>query len=89
MLDALLTVFLDFVVDTVLVKTGRGLVFVLTLGRWRGEASAKEEGRIYGAAGALLFVRNQQVVVTSTGLALIGGVGWVAAVGLIVYLFLI
>ena len=53
-------------------QTGRLVVWLITFGRWRGEPLLDDEGRIYGAAGALLFVRDGQRVITDTGLLFVG-----------------
>jgi hypothetical protein len=66
--------------------TGRVVVSVLTLRRWRGESLAGEEGKIYGAAGALSFVREGQRVVTTTGQLFTGIAFYVLlVVGLLTY----
>ncbi|MGE4049445.1 MAG: hypothetical protein AB7F38_00135 [Piscinibacter sp.] len=68
--------FLGFVgsllVDYLLIGTGRVVVYVLSFGRWRGEYSEEEEGRIFSSAGSLTFVRDGHRVITRTGLMLIG-----------------
>ena len=53
-------------------QTGRLVVWLITFGRWRGEPLLDDEGRIYGAAGALSFVRDGQRVITDTGLLFVG-----------------
>ncbi len=58
--------------DYLAIGTGRVVVFVLSLGRWRGEYSEEKEGRIFGPSGSLAFVRDGRRVVTRTGLMLIG-----------------
>jgi hypothetical protein len=66
-------VFLAWVcVDVLLASLGRVAVFAVSLGRWRGERVRENEGRIYGAAGALSFVHEGQRVVTRMGLAFAG-----------------
>ncbi|MCU7371909.1 hypothetical protein PEC18_13840 [Paucibacter sp. O1-1] len=55
-------------VELLLVGTGRAVVRLLTLGRWRGEQFAGDESRIYGPAGALSFRRDGQRVITKSGL---------------------
>jgi hypothetical protein len=59
-------------IHTVLLHTGKAVVAVLSLGRWRGEKLAENEGRIYSAAGAMSFKRNGQRVITATPLAFLG-----------------
>jgi len=56
----------------VVTQTGRIVVWAVSFGRWRGEPLLEEEGRIYGAAGALSFVRDGQRVITDTGSFLVG-----------------
>lgn len=53
--------------EVALTAIGRFAVWVFTLGAWRGESLGGEEGKIYGAAGALSFVRDGRRVVTCTG----------------------
>lgn len=64
------------------VQTGRAAVWLLSLGRWRGEPLFGDEGRIFGAAGALSFVRDGQRVITETGL-LFAGIASLIALALI------
>ena len=59
-------------VEVLLVLTGKVVVAVATIGRWRGEHLAKSEAHIYGPAGALSFKREGQRVITATGMLLIG-----------------
>lgn len=54
------------------IQVGRAAVWLLSLGRWRGEPLLGDEGRIFGAAGALSFVRDGQRVITKTGLLFAG-----------------
>ncbi|MDA7419046.1 hypothetical protein PGB34_21965 [Xenophilus arseniciresistens] len=54
-------------IDVLLTITGRFAVWLFSLGRWRSESLDGEEGRIYGAAGALSFVREGHRVITTTG----------------------
>ncbi|MCB8748974.1 hypothetical protein LHU53_18965 [Rhodoferax sp. U2-2l] len=58
-------------------QTGQFLVRFVTRGRWRGEDLQGDEGRIYGPAGALSFVRDGQRVITNTGLSFIGSTFYV------------
>jgi hypothetical protein len=53
--------------ELLLVVTGRFAVWLFSFGRWRGEALTSDEGSIYGAAGALSFVRDGRRVITHTG----------------------
>ena len=63
----LITVF-----DVFLTVTGKLLLPVLSLGRWRADPLVKEEGCICGAAGSLSFVRNGKRVITHTGQLFLG-----------------
>lgn len=56
----------------VITLTGRIVVWLVSLGKWRGERWLGEEGRIHGAAGALSFVRDGTRIITDTGLFLFG-----------------
>lgn len=67
-MDELLTGVLGILVR----QTGRLVVWLITFGRWRGEPLLDDEGRIYGAAGALSFVQDGQRVITDTCLLFIG-----------------
>jgi len=60
------------IIEVLLVVTGRLVVWLFSLGRWRGEALGSDEGRIYSAAGSLSFVRDGQRVVTQTGQLFVG-----------------
>lgn len=71
-MDHLLGALLEFVFNLVLVGTGRVIVAVVTLGRWRGASMFDSEESIHGAAGALSFVRDGQRVVTTTGMGMLG-----------------
>ncbi|WP_168105305.1 hypothetical protein [Ramlibacter lithotrophicus] len=54
-------------IEVLLAITGRFAVWLFSLGRWRAESLDGEEGRIYGAAGALSFIREGRRVITATG----------------------
>lgn len=71
-MDALGSVLGWLLVDVLLVSVGRIAVFVVSLGRWRGERVGGNEGRTYAAAGALSFVRQGRRVITRTGLLFAG-----------------
>ena len=71
-------------VEIVLLKTGRAVVFLGTFGRWRGEKTEEKEGRIHGLAGALSFKREGQRVVTVNGLFLVGLVFYIGLVALLI-----
>ena len=71
----------------VTIITGRVIVRLVSLGRWRGEPLFGNEGRIYGAAGALSFVRDGQRVITETGLMFVGLAFYVAAIVLAISVF--
>lgn len=53
--------------EVFLTVTGRLAVWLFSFGRWRGEPLGSDEGRIFGPAGALSFVREGHRVVTHTG----------------------
>ncbi|MDM0015018.1 hypothetical protein QTH87_21410 [Variovorax sp. J22P168] len=63
---------MDALLEIPLVLTGKVLVHLLSLGRWRGEGLASTEAQTYSAAGALSFVREGRRVITVAGLTLIG-----------------
>jgi len=71
------------VIGVIAIEIGRFAVRVFSLGRWRGETRLGDEGRIFGAAGALSFVRDGQRVVTDTGLLFAGIALLVVAIGAI------
>ncbi len=73
-----------YLFEVLFVLVGRLAVGALSLGFWRSERLLEDEGRIYGAAGALSFVRDGQRVITREGLFWIGMV----SVALLVVLFL-
>lgn len=58
--------------ETLLVRTGKVLVAIISFGSWRAEDFRQQEGRIYSAAGALSFRRDGQRVITLNGLLFIG-----------------
>ncbi len=62
------------------IQIGRLAVWIFSLGRWRGEPLFGDEGRIFGAAGALSFVRDGRRVITETGLLFAGIVFLVVAI---------
>jgi len=66
------------VLGVIAIQTGRALVWLFSGGKWRGEPLFGNEGRIYGAAGALSFLRDGKRVITETGLSLIGGAFYLA-----------
>ena len=68
--------------EVVLTVTGRFAVWLFSFGRWRGERLGSEEGQIYGAAGALSFVRGGRRVITHTGQLFAGIVFYSALVGI-------
>ena len=63
---------LAFIVEYVIVLTGRAVVWLLSFGRWRGEEMTTDEALIYSAAGSLSFVRDGRRVITDTGLMFFG-----------------
>lgn len=70
--------FITGVLGVIARQTGRVVVWFVSFGRWRGEKLLGDEGRIYGAAGALSFVRDGRRVITDTGLVLFGIAFYVA-----------
>jgi len=60
------------VLGFITMQVGRVAVWLVSLGRWRGEQLRGNEGRIYGQAGALSFVRDDRRVITDTGLLFFG-----------------
>lgn len=79
-MDEVIAAGLQFVV----IQTGRGLVWLISFGRWRGEALLGEEARIYGPAGALSFVRDGQRVITDMGLQFFGAAFYVVLIVVLV-----
>ena len=73
-------------VEVVVVLTGKALIAIVTLGRWRGERLAKSEAHVYGPAGALSFKREGQRVITATGLLLVGILFYIALGVLLLWL---
>jgi hypothetical protein len=68
----------------VLLQTGKAVVFLVSLGRWRVESIDGEEGRVHGPAGAISFKRGGQRVITTKGGSLIGLVFCLVLIALIV-----
>ncbi len=68
------------------IETGRLMVWLVSLGRWRGERRGGNESQIYGPAGAVSFVRDGQRVVTNIGLSFVGIAFYAAMVVLLVAL---
>jgi len=66
------------------IQTGRLVVWLVSFGKWRGELLFGDEGRIYGAAGALSFVRDGKRVISETGLLFVGVAFYVTLVALII-----
>lgn len=60
------------VLGSAAIQTGRAIVWLVSFGKWRGEPLLGNEGRTYGAAGALSFTRDGRRVITETGLLFIG-----------------
>jgi hypothetical protein len=67
-----------FLLELLLIHTGRAVVFAVSLGRWRGEQIEKREGRIYGTAGALSFKRDGRRVITVNGMLFLGVLFYIA-----------
>ena len=72
------------VLGVIAIQTGRVVVRLVSFGKWRGESLFGDEGRIYGAAGALSFVRDGRRVITDTGLLFVGVVFYAIFVGLVI-----
>ena len=72
------------VLGVIAIQTGRVVVWLVSFGKWRGEPLFGDEGRIYGAAGALSFVRDGKRVITDTGLLFVGVALYVVLVALII-----
>jgi hypothetical protein len=69
-------------IEAFLAMTGHLAVRLFSLGRWRAESLDGEEGRIYGAAGALSFIRDGRRVITATGQMFAGIALYVLLAGL-------
>lgn len=72
-MDEIVVAALKFLV----IQTGRVIAWSVSFGHWRGEALSGEEARIYGAAGALSFIRGGQRVITDIGLQFLGAAFYV------------
>jgi hypothetical protein len=72
------------VLGIIAIQTGRVLVWLVSFGKWRGEPLFGDEGRIYGAAGALSFVRDGRRVITDTGLLFVGVAFYIALLAAII-----
>jgi hypothetical protein len=77
---------IGFTLEFIAIQTGRLIVWLVSFGRWRGEAWRGNEGRIYGPAGGMSFVRDGQRVITVTSLLFIGIAFYVALIALVVAL---
>lgn len=62
----------EAVLELVLIFTGKGVVWLLSFGRWRGESMMTNEASIHSAAGSLSFVLDGRRIITVAGLTLIG-----------------
>lgn len=76
---------MDAVVELLLALSGKGLVSLLSYGKWRGEALNGNEARLHAAAGSLSFARHGRRVVTTAGLTLIGMTFYGLLAGGVVY----
>lgn len=72
-----------FLIELILVGTGRIVLALATFGRWRGERGS--EGRTFGPAGALSFKHQDQRVITKNGFFIAGVLFYVALVCLFVW----
>lgn len=66
--------------DVFLTLTGKLLVPVISLGRWRASPLGTNEECIHSAAGSLWFVRDERLVVTHTGQLFLGVVFYILLV---------
>jgi len=66
------------VLRVIAIQTGRVLVRLISVGKWRGEPLFGDEGQIYAAAGAFSFVRDGKRIITESGLSLVGGTFYLA-----------
>jgi hypothetical protein len=83
-MDHLLGALFEFLIHAFFVGTGRVIIAVFTLGRWRGASMIDAEEMTYGAAGALSFVRDGQRVITTTGNGLLGFLFYVALAAVLI-----
>jgi hypothetical protein len=67
----------EAVFELVLIFTGKGVVWLLSFGRWRGESLSTNEASIHSAAGSLSFVLHGRRIITVAGLTLIGAAFYV------------
>ena len=72
------------VLGVIAIQTGRIVIWLVSFGKWRGEPLFGDEGRIYGAAGALSFVRDGRRFITDTGLLAVGIAFYVALLAVII-----
>lgn len=75
------------VLGVIAVQTGRIVVWLVSFGKWRGEPLFGEEGRIYGTAGALSFVRDGRRAITDIGLMFVGVAFYVILLAAIVIFY--
>ena len=75
------------VLGVIAVQTGRIVVWLVSFCKWRGEPLFGEEGRIYGTAGALSFVRDGRRVITDIGLMFVGVAFYVILLAAIVIFY--
>ena len=71
-MDHLLGALVELVFNVLLVGTGKVIIAVVSLGKWRGGSMFDTEESVHAAAGALSFVRDGQRVITTTGMGLLG-----------------
>jgi hypothetical protein len=65
--------------DIALVGTGHIVVRLLSMGRWRGQSWEGREARTFSAAGSLWFKHEGRLIITTTGLLLVGAAFYVSA----------
>lgn len=83
-MEELATFLYWLVAEVILLQTGRLLVWACTFGRWRSESIARQEGRVFSAAGALSFRRDGRRVITRTGLFIAGAAFCLALAGFLI-----
>jgi len=78
--------FLLTALDVFLTLTGKLLVPLISLGRWRASPLGTDEERIHAAAGSLWLVRDGRRVITHTGQLFLGVAFYIVlAIALVAY----
>jgi hypothetical protein len=81
-MEELLAFLFYAVFELLLIGAGRVVVRLASFGKWRGEKFGGDEAKVNAPAGSLTFVLGQQRVFTRTGLAIVGILAVLAALGL-------